>query len=243
MKRQFLLRMASFMMFMAFSTCLMAQTNGEVQGTAPENAKAIDLGLPSGTKWANMNVGASEEGLYGLYFAWGETKGYYGVDMTPDLADGRQFKWDFYKWGNGPKAFVTKYCTVPKYGNVDNKKVLDKEDDAAVVNWGGSWRMPTLEEANELLENTTWTAEKSGGQAGFRLVSKINGNSIFLPAGGMRNYGQHQMYTVFGRFWTSTLDEKHPDGANTLQFSIYEKKPKIYVIGRFMGQNVRAVMK
>ena len=62
--------MASFMMFMAFSTCLMAQTNGEVQGTAPENAKAIDLGLPSGTKWANMNVGASEEGLYGLYFAW-----------------------------------------------------------------------------------------------------------------------------------------------------------------------------
>ena len=212
------------------------------KGVAPDDVKAVDLGLPSGTKWANKNIGAREEGDYGLYFAWGETTGYEGVDMNPNVDDGREFKWESYKWGDGPMPKVTKYCTVAKYGEVDNVKVLAKDDDAAAVCWGSSWRMPTEEEFVELIENTTCT-EENNIQRGLRFVSKINGNSIFLPAGGIRNFSQHQMFSLLGCYWSATVDEKHPEAARSMRFTTKQKKAGMERIGRFIGQNIRAVSK
>jgi len=150
---------------------------------APAGVEAVDLGLPSGTKWANMNVGATAPEDYGLYFAWGETMGY-----TSDTSDGHSFDWENYKWCNGSGKTLTKYCTTSDYGTVDNKMVLDLEDDAAYLNWGDKWRMPTITEIQELLDNTTseWTTQN--GVYGRKFTSKSNGNAVFLPAAGYR-YG------------------------------------------------------
>lgn len=242
MKKKF--NYLSFLLGIALSVSLKmsAQTSSVNTLGAPADVKVVDLGLPSGTKWANKNIGAKEEGDYGLFFAWGETIGCEGVDMNPKIDDGHEFKWDFYKWGDGPNPKVTKYCTVAKCGEVDNVKVLVREDDAAAVCLGGSWRMPTEEEFMELIENTTFTVEKDT-QKGFRFVSKVNGNSIFLPASGIRNFSQHQMFNILGCYWTSTLDEKHPEAARSMCFNTKQKKAGMERIGRFIGQSVRAVTK
>ncbi len=98
----------------------------------------VDLGLPSGTFWATCNVGAMNPEDYGDYFAWGETepKSYYD--------------WSTYKYCNGSSSTITKYCSDSEYGTVDNKYTLEAIDDAATVNWGGDWRIPTIEEQAEL---------------------------------------------------------------------------------------------
>ena len=105
--------------------------------------KYVDLGLPSGTLWADRNVGADSPEAYGDYFAWGET--------TPKST----YNWSTYKWCNGDRYTMTKYCTSSSYGTVDNKTVLDPEDDVAHVKWGGIWRMPTKAEMLELQDRCT----------------------------------------------------------------------------------------
>ena len=102
---------------------------------APTVGKAIDLGLS--VKWASCNVGATAPEGYGDYYAWGET------DTKSD------YSWSTYIWCNGSGRTLTKYCTDSSYGNVDNKITLDSDDDVAHVEWGGSWRMPTLDEIKE----------------------------------------------------------------------------------------------
>ena len=99
----------------------------------------VDLGLPSGTKWATTNVGATTPEEYGDYFAWGETE------------PKSDYSWSTYKWCNGSSTTMTKYCESSSYGTVDNKTILELSDDAANVKWGGKWRMPTVEEIEELL--------------------------------------------------------------------------------------------
>ena len=102
--------------------------------TAPADVQAVDLGLPSGLKWASCNVGATTPEGYGDYFAWGET------------ATKKDYSWATYKHANGDKNKLTKYCTDASYGNdgfTDDKTTLDPEDDAATANWGKEWRMPT----------------------------------------------------------------------------------------------------
>ncbi|MBR3609326.1 MAG: hypothetical protein IKL50_05525, partial [Bacteroidales bacterium] len=95
--------------------------------TGMENGKGyVDLGLS--VKWATCNVGATTPEEYGYYFAWGET--------TPKTT----YYWSAYKYCNGTDDSMTKYCTNSKYGIVDNKTTLELTDDAAHVNWGGSWR-------------------------------------------------------------------------------------------------------
>ena len=113
--------------------------------TPPDEHEWVDLGLPSGTLWATCNVGADNPEDYGDYFAWGETE--------PKVI----YNWSTYKWCNGSVNTMTKYCTDSGYGTVDNKTELDPADDAATVNWGTSWRMPTLEQLDELLTKCTWT--------------------------------------------------------------------------------------
>ena len=204
-------------------------------GTAPEGVVAVDLGLPSGTKWANMNVGAKKMEDYGLYFAWGETVGY-----TSDASDGHVFDWASYKWCNGSSTTLTKYCNTDSCGTVDNKTVLDVEDDAAYVNWGSAWRMPTVAEIQELIDNTTSTWTTVNGVKGRRFTSKTNGNSIFLPAAGDRWNVDLISAGSGGRYWSSSLDGSYPSGAYRLYFdSGYAFWD--YYGSRGSGQSVRPV--
>ena len=154
--------------------------------------EAIDLGLPSGTKWANMNVGASTPEDYGGYYAWGE------------IEEKENYSWSTYKWCNGSDDTMTKYCTSSSYGTVDNQTVLDPEDDVAHVKWGGSWRMPTLDEQKELLNKCTWTWTTLNGVKGYK-VTGPNGNSIFLPAAGYRGGTGVDGRGSGGGYWSSSL--------------------------------------
>ena len=190
--------------------------------------KAIDLGLPSGVKWASCNVGASKPEEYGGYYAWGETE------------EKEVYDWSTYKWCNGLYNSQTKYCTKSSYGTVDNNTVLDLEDDVAHVKWGGSWRMPTLDEVKELFENTTCEWTTLNGVNGRKFTSKMNGNSIFLPAAGMhddfsglRDVGSRCEY------WSSSLFESGSYGAYILQLS--SETPHWEHRIRFDGQSVRPV--
>lgn len=148
---------------------------------APEDVQAVDLGLPSGLYWASCNVGAAYPQGYGDYYAWGET------DSKKD------YSWATYKYANVGEFYhykFTKYCTDASSGDngfIDNKTVLEPEDDAATANWGDVWRMPTDAEWTELREQCTWTWTAQNGMNGYQVASKTNGNSIFLPAAGFRD--------------------------------------------------------
>ena len=198
--------------------------------------EAIDLGLPSGTKWANMNVGASKPEDYGLYFAWGETVGY-----SSDTGDGHRFDWENYKWCNGSGKTLTKYCTTSDYGTVDNKMVLDLEDDAAYLNWGNKWRMPTITEIQELLDNTTseWTTQN--GVYGRKFTSKSNGNAVFLPAAGYRYGSRLRNQSTDGYYWSSSLSESGQDFALYLSFD--SGSQGTYGEDRYYGYSVRPVLR
>ncbi len=137
----------------------------------PNEHEWVDLGLPSGTLWATCNIGASSPEDYGDYFAWGETEPKEVYDISN------------YKWCDGSYNTLTKYCTKTSYGTVDNKTELDLEDDAAYINWGSSWRMPTNEQQDELRNNCTWTWMATNGVIGYN-VTGPNGNSLFLPTTG-----------------------------------------------------------
>ena len=151
-------------------------------------AEAVDLGLS--VKWASFNVGATKPEEYGGYYAWGETE------------EKEDYSWATYKWCNGTETSMTKYCTNSNYGIVDNKTILDPEDDVAHVKWGGTWRMPTEAEIEELLEKCTWTWTINNNIGGY-VVTGINGNSIFLPAGGAY-YGNEVKNS-----WTYCLTQKY----------------------------------
>lgn len=166
--------------------------------------KAVDLGLS--VKWANMNVGAGSPEEYGDYFAWGE--------VEPK----ETYNWSTYKWCNGNYDTQTKYCTNSSYGTVDNKTVLEAADDAATANWGGSWRMPTKAEQDELRTECTWTWTTQNGVNGYKVISKKNGNSIFLPAAGYRNGSSLYIAGGYGYCWSSSLDTDDPGYAYVLGF-------------------------
>ena len=185
-----------------------------VEGT-PDNIyyESIDLGLPSGTLWATCNIGATSPEDYGDYFAWGETEGY-----NSGKAD---FSWSTYKWYNGSYDSLTKYNTSSNWGSVDNKTELDLEDDAAYVNWGSEWRMPSLEQIQELINNSyttkTWTT--LNGVYGCKITSNSNGNYIFLPAAGYRSDSSPGLAGSSGGYWARTLDTSNPGSARGLAFN------------------------
>ena len=188
---------------------------------APAGVEAVDLGLPSGIKWANMNLGAEAPEDHGLYFAWGETV---GIDIESE--EERVFDWDSYKWSNGSSTTMTKYCTEgihysydghDYFGTVDNKTELDPEDDAAYVNWGTEWRMPKVEDIMELLNNTTseWTMQN--GVDGRRFTG-ANGNSIFLPVTGYIDGVFLCGLTRYGHYHSASLWQDCPWSAQLLTF-------------------------
>lgn len=174
----------------------------------------VDLGLS--VKWATFNVGATKPEEYGDYFAWGETQ------------PKSDYSWSTYKYCKGSDDTMTKYCNDSDYGYngfTDNKTVLDLEDDAAHVNWGGSWRMPTKEEQDELRNNCTWTWYDEGnlefnGVAGYKVQSKKDGYTaewVFLPATGYCG-GSGLNDVGYGYYWSSSLRTDGPDDAYFLDF-------------------------
>jgi hypothetical protein len=188
----------------------------------------IDLGLPSGTLWADRNVGADSPEAYGDYFAWGETE----PKETYSLIT---YKWYFYSDEN---RYFTKYCTDSFLGTVDNNIVLDLEDDAAYKNMGKEWRMPTEEELGELNRECTWEWIIKNGINGYK-VTGSNGNSIFLPAAGLRRNSDLAVVGITGVYWSSSLYDSDTPCAHDLFFTSNEHNTTFYI--RDEGRSVRAV--
>lgn len=160
----------------------------------------VDLGLPSGTKWATCNVGANTPEGLGDFFAWGETepKNSYNLDTYRYYVDGEQFQ-------------ITKYCTNPDNGYngfTDNLTTLLSGDDAATVKWGGGWYTPTKDQWMELLINTTYSQTTKNGVKGNLFTAK-NGSSIFLPAAGSQWWEEVSDSGVYGCYWSSVLDTNY----------------------------------
>ena len=165
----------------------------------------VDLGLS--VKWATCNVGASTPEEYGDYFAWGET------------STKSSYDWSTYKHCNGSATSFTKYNNSSSYGTVDNKTTLELSDDAARANWGGAWRMPTDAEQTELREQCTWTWTSQNGVNGYKVTSKSNGNSIFLPAAGYRGGSSLNLAGSYGCCWSSSLSTRYPFYACSVYFN------------------------
>lgn len=220
MKKRFLFFALPIMALLSFVSCgdndeetekkdsFDVTVSGEI-----DNHSYVDLGLPSGIKWATCNIGANNPRESGDQFAWGETK------------TKTDYGWDSYKWGSYPH--ITKYITEAHYGEMDYRTVLEPADDAATANWGRHWRMPTKEELQELIDGCNWEDEfvdeatgrywiptneerqradeewskapkewespwKDWDVYGIIGTSKSNGNTIYIPWGS--------------DYWSSTTD-------------------------------------
>ncbi len=200
-----------------FFVHLTEETTVSFRGRAHIN-DYVDLGLPSGTKWATCNVGANAPEEYGDYFAWGET--------TPKDT----YDWSTYQYYDG--------SNMTKYTGSDGLTTLLPEDDAATANWGSGWRMPTKAEWQELYNNTTVTWTTQNGVNG-RLFTASNGNSLFLPAAGDR-WGDVLYETgIWGYYWSSSLNTDNPDYA--LNFDFLSGGYGMNTYYRYAGFTVRPV--
>ena len=206
----------------------------------------VDLGLPSGIKWAKRNLGASKPSDYGDYYAWGET--------TPKPKKAK-YNWATYKWmqaGQSDWKHITKYTVADGQtegiwydaGGTfigDNKTTLEAADDAATRKLGSPWRMPTLVEIRELLDanNCTWTWTTQDGKNGYEVKSKTNGNSLFLPAAGCREGSGLNSAGSEGNYWSSSLSTAYGDDARYLGFDSGGHDWRNY--NRYYGFSVRPV--
>ena len=178
-------------------TAIEAIEAGGGGGETPSPDKYVDLGLPSGLKWAKCNLGASKPSDYGDYYAWGETE--------PKA----KYTWDNYKWG--------KEGNITKYNATDGKPTLDPADDVATQKLGNPWRMPTFDEIKELSDNCTWTWTTQGGVNGYE-VKGLNDNIIFLPAAGIRSGSRLYNAGSWGFYWSGSLSTVRSDRAGGLIF-------------------------
>jgi hypothetical protein len=164
----------------------------------------VDLGLS--VKWASMNVGADVPSDAGCYFAWGET------------ADKEGSSWSSYRHASGDMYFMTKYNTNKTFGAIDGKTVLERIDDAAYTWWGNDWRMPTVDEFKELCNNCDWVWTTQDGMNGYLVKSRVNENSIFLPAVGYYRRNGYILIGEFGYYWSCSLHTTHAYGAYICYF-------------------------
>ena len=153
----------------------------------------VDLGLPSGKKWAKCNLGANSEGESGLYFQWGDTQGYTKEQIGSD----KVFDWANYKFGSS--------SNFSKYNSSDRKLQLDLEDDAVYATLGGNWRMPTVDDLRELYNNTERQWTQVNGVNGYKCTAS-NGNYIFLPVAGYVNGSSLNYEGSGGYVWSSSLN-------------------------------------
>ena len=211
----------------------------------------VDLGLPSGLKWATCNVGASKPEEYGDYFAWGDTVPYYSSQDPLTWREKKTgYNWASYTWCEGLYKTMTKYCNNGTYGYngfTDSKTTLDPEDDAARYQWGGSWRMPTQADWQELRDNCKWDwidagNTEFGGIAGYKVTSQKEGYKdlfIFLPAAGCRLDTILNGVGAYGDYWSSSLNTDYPYSAWSVDFS--SSGVNAYYNYRYGGQSVRPV--
>ena len=215
-----------------------------IMSTSISVPEAVDLGLPSGLKWASFNLGASKPEEYGDYYAWGEIEPYYSSLNPLTWKEGKEagYNWPSYKWCMGSYNTITKYCTkssVGYNGFTDGRIVLDPDDDAVHVNLGGKWRMPTDAEYKELINNSTsiWTVVN--GVYGRRYTSRITGNSIFFPCAGVFGSSRIGLKEEDGFYWSSSLSERGSVEAGRLEFS--SDWESISTSDRFSGYSIRPV--
>ena len=180
----------------------------------------VNLGLPSGLKWATCNVGATSPEEYGDYFAWGETT-----------------KKTEYTEENSLTLGLSDY-QLQSLGYIDSEGNLTAQYDAARANWGGDWRMPTRAEIKELINNCTWTWTTQSGVNGCK-VEGPNGNSIFLPAAGYSLWSQSYNDGYNGDYWSST---PHDDSYFAYYFSFGNGIESVYDHLRNLGRSVRPVI-
>ena len=189
----------------------------------------VDLGLPSGTLWAMCNVGASCPEECGDYFAWGET--------VPK----EEYTYENYKWWYFDESGyrnISKYNTKSNFGPVDNKTELEPEDDAAYVNWGTLWRMPSLEQVAELVNSCSWQWTQENGVIG-HLLTGPNGNTMFLPASGYYDGNSPEYVGTYGIYWSRSLYSYLPDRAYALYFDSQYWDSEDF--SRYYGHVIRAV--
>lgn len=186
------------------------QNGGSNRGSNLNGHEYVDLGLPSGLKWATMNVGATSPSDYGSYFAWGETNTKYE-----------------YTSGNSRTRGVT-------YGDIGG----NVQFDAARANWGGTWRMPTRAECDELVNCCSWAFITMGNHNGYKVIGP-NGNYIFLPAAGWRYGSSLNNAGEEGCYLTSSPEEGNSYSAYMLFFN--GSVHKIDFTGREYGMSVRPV--
>lgn len=197
-----------------------ARTLGNGTGTE-NNYKYVDLGLPSGLKWATCNVGATSPEQTGLYFAWGETIGYTGEQVE-----------------SGERAFSEAEYNAGPAASISTD--LTPEQDAAHVNLGGNWRMPTKAEFQELFDNcnVTWVSSYMGNCVAGRLyTSKVNGNSVFFPAAGRYYNSSVGLVGSNGIYWSTSWYSS----SSAWRLNFYSGSQELYNNNRYYGYSVRGV--
>ena len=201
----------------AYGSIYVFETEKETTGTV-NGHEWVDLGLPSGLKWATCNVGATKPEGYGNYYAWGETATKSEYSSSNSLTYGLSIS------------------ELQAQGIIDGNSNFTPQHDAATANWGGSWRMPTKAEQQELINNCTceWTTQN--GVKGYK-VTGTNGNSIFLPAAGFRNGSSLGDARDYGYYWSSTPIEGDSYYAYGLSFN----SSKQLINYRYGGLSVRPV--
>lgn len=186
----------------------------------------VDLGLPSGLKWAKCNIGANSPIENGNYYAWGETQ------TKSSYSD------------SNCKTHKMSSSALKSAGVINSNGTLTMSSDAAHQNWGSSWRMPTMDEFDELREKCTWRWTTKSGKNGYE-VTGPNGLSIFLPAAGSK--WESRYFYKGGDYWSSTLppDDWFESAAYRLEIDLYNNDQIIMMgaSGRSMGFTIRAVSK
>ena len=191
-----------FAMAAAQGTKTPARTQAASLLPKPQGHDYVDLGLPSKTLWATMNIGATKPEQVGGYFAWGETK------------PKQNYTWETYKFYKKDTSKplmqqdrMTKYCTTDHDGVVDNKIELEAMDDAATQNWGAGWRMPSEKQWDELCDNCKWVKRKLADKTMVFIITGPNAQVLVLPCGGYRyntsfanNTGEADAF-----YWSRTL--------------------------------------
>ena len=202
------------------------------------NYKTIDLGLPSGTLWADRNIGATDIYDGGKLFQWGDPTPYDIPEHTDGTINEKTFSWSDYKWNPSDDG-----STITKYNRTDGKTTLDPEDDAAHVNMGGTWKMPTKEQVIELFKGTTqelyaklndnsdpvkvangtynendgyvsWayidghTSDEAYDKLTYMKLLSSNGNFLVVPSSVHAFDGYVDPVGLGGHFWSSSLDSQ-----------------------------------
>ncbi|MCQ2189802.1 MAG: hypothetical protein MJZ00_07860 [Paludibacteraceae bacterium] len=217
---------------MIFATgCVNNETKKNEGGEAQTSkCESVDLGLTSGTKWASCNVGADAPEAYGDYFAWGET---ISKEVYSDTT---------YKYYIAADSVAADSSAKKVWKNI-GADIAGTEYDAATAVMGDAWKMPTEAQCKELIYECDWAWTEVNGVNGYKVTGK-NGNSIFLPAAGLRGAGDVVNNDKIGGFWSSTIcDAPETSGDFAMHLNYYSESHAVEKGGRGYGRTIRAVAK